>query len=138
LGVTNVRFEVRDATDLERESYDLVTAFDAIHDQARPAEVLAAIQQALRPGGLFLMQDIKASSHVHQNMEHPLGTYIYTVSCLHCMSVSLANGGPGLGAAWGRELAVKMLGDAGFAQVRVEELPHDPTNYYYLAPKVAG
>lgn len=135
LGLKNVRFEVRDAADLEPAAYDLVTAFDAIHDQAAPANVLAAIHQALRPGGLFLMQDIKASSHVDQNLDHPLGTFVYTVSCLHCMSVSLASGGAGLGAAWGRELAVEMLADAGFGNVQVQELPHDPMNYYYLAPK---
>ena len=52
---------------------------------------------------------------------------------VHCLSVSLACGGAGLGAAWGRELALKMLGEAGFADVRVEELPHDMINYYYLA-----
>jgi hypothetical protein len=49
------------------------------------------------------------------------------------MSVSLAGGGPGLGAAWGKELALEMLSDAGFGDVRVETLPHDILNYYYLA-----
>jgi hypothetical protein len=51
---------------------------------------------------------------------------------MHCMSVSLAGGGPGLGAAWGKELALQMLGDAGFGDVRVEQLPHDIINYYYV------
>jgi hypothetical protein len=58
---------------------------------------------------------------------------MYTISCMHCMSVSLAAGGPGLGAMWGRELAVEMLNAAGFKEVRVESLPHDPINYYYVA-----
>jgi hypothetical protein len=34
---------------------------------------------------------------------------------------------------WGRELAVEMLNAAGFKEVRVESLPHDPINYYYVA-----
>ena len=54
---------------------------------------------------------------------------------MHCMSVSLARGGMGLGAAWGREKALEMLDDAGFAEVAVERLDHDLLNYYYLAPK---
>ena len=54
---------------------------------------------------------------------------------MHCMSVSLAAGGPGLGAMWGREKAVEMLGAAGFTSVRVEALPHDPINFYYVAVK---
>ncbi len=128
----NARFEQGDAAEAGG-AYDLVTAFDAIHDQARPAEVLAAIARMLRPGGVFLMQDIKASSRLEHNHGHPLGAFLYTVSCMHCMSVSLACGGPGLGATWGKETALRMLGEAGFTDVRVEELPHDPINYYYIA-----
>ncbi len=135
-GVTNVVFEVKDLARLEEfDRYDLITGFDAIHDQARPEAVLQNVRQALKPGGMFLMQDILASSHVHHNIAHPVGTFIYTISCMHCMSVSLANGGPGLGAAWGKELALRMLNEAGFTDVRVETLPHDPFNYYYIMHK---
>jgi SAM-dependent methyltransferase len=131
----NVRFEARDvARPFGAATFDLVTAFDAIHDQARPAQVLANVRAGLRPGGVFLMQDILAHSHHHQNCDHPAGTFIYAISCMHCMSVSLANGGPGLGAAWGVEKATTMLRDAGFTDVRVSTLPHDPMNYYYVAP----
>ena len=49
------------------------------------------------------MQDIKGSSHVYNNVGHPIGTFLYTVSCMHCMTVSLAQGGEGLGAMWGEE-----------------------------------
>ena len=132
-GAGNVRFEVRDVAEpFERGAFDLITAFDAIHDQAKPAAVLTNIRSALRPGGTYLMQDILASSHVHQNVGHPLGPFIYAVSCMHCMSVSLANGGPGLGAAWGKEKALEMLAEAGFGEVQVRTLPHDPINYYYI------
>ncbi|MFO0850402.1 MAG: class I SAM-dependent methyltransferase [Gemmataceae bacterium] len=135
----NARFAVRDAAGLtDRSAFDLVTAFDAIHDQADPAAVLARIRQALRPGGVFLMQDIKACSHVHGNRDLPLGPWVYTISCMHCMSVSLAGGGAGLGAAWGEELALRMLADAGFPSVRVHTLPHDPLNSYYVARPAAG
>ena len=134
-GLSNVAFEVVDCAKIpDRHRFDLVTAFDAIHDQAKPAEVLSRVRDALKPGtGLFLMQDIKASSHVHQNCDHPFGAFVYAISTMHCMSVSLANGGPGLGAAWGKELALQMLKEAGFGSLRCEELPHDPINYYYTA-----
>jgi SAM-dependent methyltransferase len=115
------------------EAFDLVLAFDAIHDQPAPTQVLANIRRALRPDGVFLMQDIAAASCVHENRNHPAGPFIYAISCMHCMSVSLAAGGPGLGAAWGRELALQMLSDAGFEPVHVEQLPHDLMNYYYIA-----
>ena len=134
----NVRFEACDVAAMaERRAYDLVTAFDAIHDQAKPADVLRNIAAALRPGGTFLMQDIAASSHHHGNIGAPLGTFTYTISCMHCMSVSLANNGAGLGAAWGKEKALQMLSEAGFGDVRVERLPHDIINYYYVAQPLA-
>jgi hypothetical protein len=111
----------------------VVTAFDAIHDQARPAEVLRNIAGALRPGGTFLMQDIAGSGRLEVDIGHPFGVFLYTISCMHCMSVSLAAGGPGLGAMWGREKALAMLREAGFGGVRVESLAHDPLNFYYIA-----
>ena len=135
-GLANVRFEARDVSGpIGREAFDLATAFDAIHDQARPAEVLRRVFEALRPGGLFLMQDISGRGGHHDDASHPFGTFLYAVSCMHCMSVSLAQGGPGLGAMWGRDLARSMLRDAGFAEVDVRESPHDPLNFYYLAPR---
>jgi hypothetical protein len=29
------------------------------------------------------MQDISGTSHVHRDIEHPIGTFLYTVSCMH-------------------------------------------------------
>lgn len=135
-GLKNATFVVRDVSQLgESERFDLITAFDAIHDQGQPAKVLANIRRALRPGGVFLMQDIAGSSHVHHNIGRPLSPFIYTISCMHCMSVSLAQGGVGLGAAWGREKAEEMLREAGFGNIRVTSLDHDIMNDYYLADK---
>jgi 2-polyprenyl-3-methyl-5-hydroxy-6-metoxy-1,4-benzoquinol methylase len=136
LGVTNATFEAHDVANMDvTEAYDVITAFDAIHDQAEPARVLRNIYQALRPGGVFLMVDIKASSQLEDNVGVPLATYLYTVSTMHCMSVSLAFDGAGLGTVWGRQLALSMLADAGFRDVRVEEIDTDPINYYYIAKK---
>ncbi len=135
-GLTNVRFAVQDATILDEiHRYDLVTTFDAIHDQAKPAAVLRNIQRALKPEGVYLMQDIAGSGHVHNNLDHPIGPFLYTVSCMHCMTVSLAYDGEGLGAMWGEEKALEMLAEAGFAKVEVKHLSHDIQNQYYICRK---
>jgi SAM-dependent methyltransferase len=132
--VTNVRFEVRDAASFnDRSAFDLITAFDAIHDQADPARVLGNIAAALRPNGTFLMQDIRSSSHLEKNVENPVATFLYTISCMHCMTVSLAQNGAGLGTCWGEELALRMLDDAGFRRVNVHALEHDILNNYFVA-----
>jgi hypothetical protein len=65
------------------------------------------------------MQDILGSSYLEKNINHPLGPFLYTISCMHCMSVSLAQNGAGLGAMWRKERAIEMLKDAGFSNVEV-------------------
>ena len=132
LKLQNVSFERRDAATLGERQFDFVFAFDTVHDQAQPALVLANIRKILKPGGLFLMQDIDAASDVARNLDHPLAPFIYTISTMHCMTVSLARGGAGLGAAWGEQVALTMLGDAGFREVRTHRLEHDPMNIYYV------
>jgi len=135
-GLVNAQFEARDVTDLgATECFDLITAFDSIHDQAQPARVLAGIEAALKPDGVFLMVDIGASSHVHENLEFPLAPLMYTTSCMHCMTVSLALGGAGLGAMWGEQTARTMLAEAGFGAVEVTRIEDDQFNAYYIASK---
>jgi len=135
LRLGNVRFEGRDALSLEPAAYDLVTAFDVIHDLPKPAETLAAIHAALRDGGVFLMVDIAASSHLHENLAHPLGPALYTASIFHCMTVSLASDGPGLGTMWGEQTALSLLQAAGFRDVEIERVETDLINAYYIARK---
>jgi SAM-dependent methyltransferase len=135
-GLANTDLQVQDVATLDAQSrYDLAVAFDAIHDQAQPDRVLANIYRALRPGAIFLMQDIAGSSHLEKNLTHPAGPFLYTVSTMHCMSVSLAENGAGLGTMWGEEKALEMLAAAGFTGIRVEQLPHDVQNSYYVAVK---
>ncbi len=140
LGLGNATFESHNLPELDNipekvEAYDVITVFDAIHDQAHPARVLQNIYRALRPGGVLLMADIKASSQLEDNVGVPMRTYLYTTSMMHCMTVSLALDGAGLGAMWGRQLATSMLADAGFGDVAVAEVESDPINNYYIARK---
>lgn len=135
-GLPNLRFAAQDAALLhETACYDLIFTFDAIHDQAQPATVLRNLYRALRDDGLYLMQDIAGSSRLENNLEHPVAPFLYTISTMHCTTVSLAQGGEGLGAMWGKEKAMTMLAEAGFTRVDVHQLAHDPSNYYYLNRK---
>ena len=136
MGLANATFVAEDAARLDVENrFDVITAFDAIHDQVDPAAVLANIFRALRHGGIFLMVDIKASSNLQDNIEVPWASLFYTVSTMHCMTVSLSAGGAGLGTMWGEQLALTMLADAGFADVTVCDVDTDPFNNYYVARK---
>jgi SAM-dependent methyltransferase len=120
MGLDNAAFEVRDARTLPGEpGFDLITAFDVVHDQAHPAAVLRSIRSALAGGGTFLMIDLNFSSRLENNLANPFAPIYYTISTMHCMTVSLAEGGAGLGTVWGVELAETMLREAGFGEVTV-------------------
>ena len=97
--------------------------------------MLANIHQALRPNGVFLMRDIKASSSIEGNIDLPWASFLYAISTMHCMSVSLGLGGEGLGTAWGEELATDLLHAAGFAEVHITGVDNDPFNTCYIARK---
>jgi SAM-dependent methyltransferase len=133
MGLTNATFEARDVLTIPAESgFDTIFAFDSIHDQVDPAGVLACVRAALRPGGTFVMLDIKAHSAVADNLDNPIAPMLYTISTLHCMTVSLAHDGAGLGTAWGEETARRMLAEAGFTSVSLCDLQGDPFNSLYV------
>ena len=135
-GLPNLEFVVADATTLgslwPKGSFDLITTFDAIHDQGHPTEMVRGIRELLREDGVYLAQDINTSGSHHGDLDHPLGPFLYTISCMHCMTVSLAQDGEGLGAAWGVPAAKALLKQSGFGTVQVHVLPHDDQNAYYV------
>ena len=133
-GLDNVRFEVRDAATLTAdEPVDVAFVFDAIHDQVAPAAVLRNIHDLLADDGVFLMFEPRISSNLEENVAHPLAPFIYAISTLHCLTISLAHGGAGLGTAWGEQVARTMLRDAGFGEVTVLDVPDEPINALFVA-----
>ena len=132
MGLANARFEVMDVTQVPDEpQFDLVTSFDAIHDQRDPAAVLRRAAAVLAPDGIYFMLEPKASSLLEENIGNPVAPYIYGISVLHCMTVSLAEGGAGLGTAWGEQTARRMLAEAGFTSVEMIDAP-GPQNSIYV------
>jgi SAM-dependent methyltransferase len=133
MALANARFVSRDAANLgETVAFDFITSFDAVHDQARPDLMLAGIARALRPDGTYLCVDFRASSTLAENFGHPLGPFFYAISCMHCMTVSLAGGGMGLGTMWGEQKATAMLREAGFRSVEPAYVNGDIVNTYYV------
>jgi ubiquinone/menaquinone biosynthesis C-methylase UbiE len=140
LGVSNLRFVHQDAAVIHndaqwKEHFDYVTAFDAIHDQTHPRQALQGIWSMLKPGGILSMVDIAANSRLSENMNHPMGVFLYTVSLMHCLPVGLVDNGAGLGMMWGRQQAVEILTRAGFTEIKVREIPNDPFNVHFEAWK---
>lgn len=134
LGLQNLRFEAKDLSTADTLGrFDLVTAFDAVHDQKDPLGLLQTVRRSLAEGGVLLMQDIGASRDVDVNCSNPFAPLLYTLSCMHCTPISIGQGGPGLGTMWGTETAHEFLAEAGFGRVEMHRLPHDPINAYFIA-----
>ncbi|WP_019816562.1 class I SAM-dependent methyltransferase [Saccharomonospora saliphila] len=136
MGLSNVSFAAYDIVHLPLDPpFDAVFAFDTIHDQAEPARVLRRVYDALAPGGYFVMMDTRAATDLADNLDNPSAPLLYSISTLHCMTVSLAQGGAGLGTVWGEQLARTMLRDAGFTGIEVNDVPDDPLDSLYVCRK---
>ena len=139
LQLKNVHFVLHDCTFFDpryEEMFDFITAFDSIHDQAKPADVLSGIYKMLKHGGIFSMVDVDAHSHPVDNIGKHFSTVKYAISLLHCMPVSLYfDDGVGLGTCWGREVAMKMLKEAGFQETELKTLEWNVFNVHYLSKK---
>jgi SAM-dependent methyltransferase len=134
LRLANAAFEVCDAAALPAgQPFDAVLVFNAIHDQAAPARVLRRMHDALIPGGTVLMNEPALSARLEDNLDDPMAPFVYAVSTLHCLTVSLAAGGAGLGTAWGWQVACDMLAEAGFADVARHDTPGEPGNAVFVA-----
>jgi ubiquinone/menaquinone biosynthesis C-methylase UbiE len=129
-GVDQVEFVEGVITDLSLEpTFDFAGMFDCLHDLAEPEATLAEIKARIAPGGALMVMEPRAADRLSEN-SNPLGTVYYGFSLFHCMTQSLAQGGPGLGTCMGPEKAMSLLRDAGFSDVR--ELPiKSQTNMFF-------
>lgn len=132
-GLANLTHVAGSATHPPDGPWDLVCAFDVIHDLAQPHDVLAATRSVVAADGLFLMIDSGAPPTLAEQAQLPWAPMMYGVSIGHCLTVSLAQDGEGLGALWGREAALGALAEAGFHPVESYELKGDPMDLLYVA-----
>lgn len=129
-----VRFEVRDVVTGLPEHYDIVTTFDVVHDSADPRGLLRAIHDSLTPDGRYICLDINCAERPEHNVG-PVGTVMYGISLAYCLTVSLAEGGEGLGTLGLPEPKLRELAsEAGFSDVRRMPIEDPFNNLYLLTP----
>jgi SAM-dependent methyltransferase len=130
----NLQFRQYSAHEIPTDPrFDLITTLDVIHDLADPMAGLTRIREALAPDGDYLMMEPNASSRLEENLDDQ-GSLTYGFSALHCMTQSLARGGAGIGAAWGRERAEQQARAAGFSSFRaLDEIANRFSSFYLLA-----
>lgn len=111
--------------------FDLITLCDVLHDLAAPLATLREIRALLKPDGVLFVVEPKAADQLEDN-RNPVATTFYGFSIFHCMTQSLARGGPGLGTCMGPAATEKLVREAGFS--RFERLDiKSLTNLFYAA-----
>lgn len=128
-----VEFDMTDFGEINR--YDFITTFDAVHDQKHPQDLIRGIRAALKPGGIYLMQDIGGSAYLEKNFDFAMAPFLYAISVTHCMAISLGQDGEGLGTMWGWETAQAMLEKAGFGSIKLHRLETDPLNVWFVSTR---
>ena len=129
-----IRFEVKTARELERGAgFDLVTICDCIHDLAEPVQTLKEIRALLKPDGALFIIEPKAADRVEDN-RNDVATMFYGFSIFHCMTQSLARGGPGLGTCLGPAGTERLAREAGFSQFKRLELKSQTNLFYSASP----
>lgn len=133
-----VRFIQLDAADGIPEQFDVITTFDVVHDAARPADLLRAIRGALHSDGVYACLEINSAAALEDNI-NPIGALLLSCSVLFCMTMSLADGGEGLGTLGLPEPRLREYCErAGFGAVRRVPLDNPFNTLYEIRPTIAG
>jgi 2-polyprenyl-3-methyl-5-hydroxy-6-metoxy-1,4-benzoquinol methylase len=135
-GLTDrVRFLFADAADAEGGGrYDLVTIFEALHDMARPVEVLAAARRLLAPGGAVLVGDERVAERFTAPGDEAERMF-YGYSVVACLANGLV-GQPsvGTGTVLRPDALEAMARDAGFPRFTILPTEHEAFRFYRLDP----
>ena len=137
-GLSNVTFHDARRDPLpEDASFDVITAFDCMHDMTHPADALRAVRRSLKPDGTCFIADINGKPTFEENLErNPMAAMMYGFSVLSCMSSALSlPDGAGLGTLGFTEpVARQMAVDVGFTRFQRHDFENPVNAYYEVRP----
>lgn len=117
-GLTNISFEVGDATQLTGSGYEFITSFDCLHDMGDPAAVAAQVKSMLTPTGAWMIVEPFANDELKDNL-NPVGSTYYGFSTMICVPSSLSQpNAKALGAQAGEAQVKKEVMKGGFSTFR--------------------
>ena len=126
------RFVVGDASRVPKGAgFDLITLCDVLHDLAEPLKTLQQARALLKPDGTLFIVEPKAADRLEDN-RNPVAATFYGFSLFHCMTQSLARGGPGLGTCLGPAATEALVRQAGYTRFKRLDI-RSLTNLFYSA-----
>jgi SAM-dependent methyltransferase len=129
-----VRFVVEDAATAadKGDTYDVVTAFETIHDMGRPVEALRSMRRLAGEGGFVLVVD-ERTAEAFEAPASEIERLLYGYSILHCLPIGLAQSdGVGTGTVMRPSTLRGYAVDAGFRDVEVLPVDNDFWRFYRL------
>jgi 2-polyprenyl-3-methyl-5-hydroxy-6-metoxy-1,4-benzoquinol methylase len=136
---SRVAVQVRDARDPGLAGrYELVCAFETLHDMGDPSAALAACRSLVAEDGLVLVGDMAGAEEFSAPGDE-LQRFLYAFSVLHCLPVGIADAPiPAESAAIGTVLRPgtleRLVTDAGFATITPLDVAHDKWRFWALRP----
>lgn len=138
-GLSNLRFKCKQITETsEYSAFDLITCFGRLVETGDVRNVIQRVQQALRPKGTFLLQDVAASSDPRLNCAHPAGPLLYTISVMFLVPATLFKTNKdeeAVGVMWGNDRALELIRELGFSCDGVKRLPEDHCNVFFFCTR---
>ena len=129
-----VSFHLVDGATAETETgaYDVVTAFECIHDLPDPVSVLGNARRLVRDGGTVMVMDERVRDSFGGPGD-PVEQLMYGISMLVCLPDGLSHAGSvGTGTVMRPATLRRYARDAGFADVEVLPIEHEMFRFYRL------
>jgi 2-polyprenyl-3-methyl-5-hydroxy-6-metoxy-1,4-benzoquinol methylase len=130
-GLPNVRFSVRPMEETKTGPFDLIVAIDCVHDMADPVGSLRAMGRVLSDRGRIFWSEPTGSAEPMEN-RHPQGKLRANLSPFHCLTVSLAAAGAGLGTIIGEAGARELAAQAGFTSFEKATIESSTQQFFLL------
>lgn len=127
------RFELRDAADPTISGdYDLVMAIEMLHDVPDPVGILRTMRTLAGPSGAVLVVD-ERTEETFTVPTNEMERFFYSFSTLHCLAVSMQNGGAGTGTVIRPDTMRHYATEAGFTTVETLDVEHPQFVLYRLS-----
>ncbi len=127
-----VKFFARDGGDPSIVGdYDVVMAIEMLHDVPDPVSILRTMSRLAGEHGVVVVADERTEDHFTapgSEMER----FLYAFSPLHCLAVSMQDGGAGTGTVMRADTVRQYAADAGFGRVEVLDVEHPQFRLYQL------
>jgi SAM-dependent methyltransferase len=114
-------------------SYDLVTAFECVHDMSDPVPVLSTMRSLAHPDGTVLIMDERVAESFSPEAG-PVEEFMYGWSVFHCLPVSMVDDGIGTGTVLRESTLRGYAEEAGFSEVEVLPIENEFFRFYRLTP----